>query len=542
MYKRLLSAVLLLGLVSFGFGQAVGKLSGVVKDRETGEPLPGVNVVIQETFLGASTDVDGYYVILNVSAGTHTVSFSYIGYQSVEVENVRVVIDITKRLNMELEPTAIELEDAVVVVAERPFFEVGATNTVRVLDSEEIERVPLKGVNSIVAVNAGVVIQDGSGGETDNAEINVRGGRGNETLFVVDGVPYNDALFGDPVGTIPDNAVEQISTQLGGFSAKYGSAQSGVVNIVTKSGGSKYNGGIEAITSQITDDYGYNLINASLSGPLWPGNKTFSFFGIYEYGENDDENPRAIDLNIPATTYRVEKSHQSGEFYVREFPGVQSTILPDNASIVRRFTGKIDASLFEKLKLTWSGSGSSRDYRTYTDTYAKNNSYHNLRHEDNVLSSSLKISHVLNETTYWDAVVRYKWLRHREGDGAWFDNVDAYGDTLANQERFPHLDFFRSHVDPATGNTVSAIQGSRQTQDEIGIYFDEGRVNNRWRKYTIETFGGNFNFVKQWEKHLIEIGGTLEQNKVRYYNIAPTVLAIGLRDNPQTDSQKRKTK
>ena len=66
---------------------------------------------------------------------------------------------------------------------------------VRVLDSDEIERIPVKGVNTIVSVNAGVVVQDGAGGQTDNATINVRGGRGNETLFIVDGVPYNDAIF-----------------------------------------------------------------------------------------------------------------------------------------------------------------------------------------------------------------------------------------------------------------------------------------------------------------------------------------------------------
>lgn len=534
MYKRVFSVWLLLGMVSFGFSQAVGKLSGVVKDKTTGEPLPGVNVVLQETFLGASTDVDGFYVILNVPAGTYTVSFSYIGYKPVEVTNVRVVTDITKRLDLEMEPTTIELDQAIVVVAERPFFEVGATNTVRVLDSQDIERIPIKGVNSIVAVNAGVVKQDGSGGETDNATINVRGGRGNETLLVVDGVPYNDLLFGNAAGTIPDNAIEQISSQLGGFSAKYGSAQSGVINVITKSGGVKYSGGLEGISSQVTDDYGYNSFNGSLSGPLWPGNRTLSFFGIYEYVDTDDDNPRAIDLVIPATTYR------SGNFE-RQFPAVNSPTLPNNESIVRRFTGKIDASLFEKFKLTLSTGGSFRDARDYIATYAKNNSYHNPRIDEDVVSGSLKISNVLNETTFWDATVRYKFLRNYTGDGVWFDNLDAYGDTLANQQRFPHIDFFRTRTSPITGQTVRPIQGSRQTQDNIGVYFDEGRVSNLFRKYTIETMGGDFNFTKQIAKHLVEFGGTLERNTVRYYNISPAVLAIGLRDNPLTPQNEQQS-
>jgi outer membrane receptor protein involved in Fe transport len=495
-------------LVSFGFGQAVGKLSGVVKDRETGEPLPGVNVVIQETFLGASTDVDGFFVVLNVPAGTYTVAFDYIGYQPVNVENVRVVVDITKRLDMELQPTAIEIEDAVVVVAERPFFEVAATNTVRVLDSEEIERMPVQGVNSIVAINAGVVVRDGagdvnnnSGGLTDNATVNVRGGRGNETLVIVDGVPYNDLLMGNVTGTIPDEAIEQVSSQLGGFSAKYGSAQAGVVNLTTKSGGAKFFGGLDAISSEFTDAYNYNAVTGFLGGPIIPGNPKYTFYGTLEYINAGDDTPRSSGLKIPSAN-------------------IDQKAMPNNESELWRFTGKVDAKL-SQFKVTLSANGSFRDSRDYIHRYAKDNSEHFPRWVDDVIGGSVRLSHILNPTTFWDLTFHGKFTDHKRGDGVWFDDIDAYGDSTRNQDE---LDV-----------TLELGDGDRVRTDENRVFFANGRVSNRWLVYEILTGGADFNFTKQYKNHLLELGVTGERSQVRYYDIGPVEFSQDKDDPTQTE-------
>lgn len=521
------------------WAQNAGKISGVVTDKDTGEPLPGVNVLIQDTYLGASTDIDGFFVVLNVPPGNYVVGFNYIGYQAVNIENVRVVADITKRLDVKLSATTLELDSAIVIVAEKPFFETSATNTVRVLDSEEIERIPVKGINSIVAINSGVVVADGSGGETDNATINVRGGRGNETKFIIDGVPYNDQLFGNVTGTLPASAVEQISSQIGGFSAKYGSAQSGVINITTKSGSSKYSGGFEGISSKATDDYGYQDGTAFLEGPLWPGQNKFTFFGTLQYIDSEDDNPRAVPTDIPASTFISTRA--DGSQFTRDFPAVFNPQLPDNEATVTRFTGKVDAT-FGKLKLTLSGNGSFRDARTFINSYRKNNSLHNPIEIDDVLSSAFKINYALDNSTILDATIRVQNISHEDGDGVWFDNLDAYGDTLANQQAFPHLDFFRTHTDPISGNTVRPSQGARQVQDEIGVFFDEGRVSNRYRKYNLSTLGANINITKQLKRHLIEIGGTFDRSEVKFYSIAPTLLSFGLRDNPLTPANEQQSR
>ena len=73
--------------VSYLFASG-GKIAGQITSMETGEPLPGVNVLVEEVFLGAATDPNGEYVILNVPTGYHTLSASYIGYSKYVVKEL----------------------------------------------------------------------------------------------------------------------------------------------------------------------------------------------------------------------------------------------------------------------------------------------------------------------------------------------------------------------------------------------------------------------------------------------------------------------
>ncbi len=483
--------LILLCLILSGalFAQQGGKISGVVRDKQNNEPLPGVNVVVEDTYLGASTDADGSFIILNIPPGNYTLLFEYIGYQAVKLENVRVVADITKRVEVELSPTTVELGEAITVVAEKPFFEAAATNTVRVLESEDIERIPVKGINAIVSYNAGVVAADGSGGDTDNAVINVRGGRGNETLFIIDGIPFNDVVFGNVTGTIPDAAIEQVSSQLGGFSAKYGSAQSGIVNITTKSGAPNFFGALDLVSSNATDAYNYNLLTGSLGGPLF--GKRFSFFATGEYIQTDDDRPRASGLKIPSA-------------------GIDVKARPNMGSDVTRFTGKIDGR-WDNFKIILSSNGSFRNARQYIHDYAKNSSDNFPRIKENVVGGSFRFSHVLNPTTFWDLTLRSKYTWYRRGDGVWFEDVEAYGDAAKNA---------------AIGVILPQGDGSRVVTDQTGgVFFDRGRVFNLFQKYEILTGGADLNFTKQYKNHLLEIGGSVERHQVRYYTINPVDIA-----------------
>jgi outer membrane cobalamin receptor len=82
-------------------------------------------------------------------------------------------------------------------------------------------------------LQSGVVVAEGDGGQSGNAEINVRGGRGSEVLYIVDGIPQNNLYNRDSESQVANIAIDQISFQIGGFEAKYGQSQSGIVSVTT---------------------------------------------------------------------------------------------------------------------------------------------------------------------------------------------------------------------------------------------------------------------------------------------------------------------
>ena len=236
---KILSILFMLMFVSPVTAQTgVGKLSGKIVDANTREALIGANIVILNTDQGAATNVDGEYFVLNITPGTYDIRVSYVGYAPKTIKEVRVVAGITYELNIELS-TDFTLPE--IVVQDKKFFEEKATNTIKVIDSDQISRIPVKGVQNIASLQSGVVIQEGSGGVEGNATINIRGGRGSEVLYIVDGVPQNNLYNRGTATQVSNSAIEQISFQVGGYEAKYGQAQSGIINVTTKSGKPNYN-------------------------------------------------------------------------------------------------------------------------------------------------------------------------------------------------------------------------------------------------------------------------------------------------------------
>jgi len=277
MCKRTLTfvfIVLLLPVFVFASDGTTGKVVGKVYDSATGEPLPGVNVVIEGTTLGAASDINGDYLINNVPAGTYVLVASYIGYEKRTVENVKVLADHTTKLDFPMSETAIEGE-VVVVTAERPLVQQDVTNTVRIKTEEEIESLPTRGTGAVTVLQTGVV--DAVGG------ISVRGGRQNEVAYIVDGFTVNNYYSGGVNLEVNQAAISQLSVSTGGFNAEYGRQMSGAVSVVTKSGTRDFHGHIQGISDFLSGDwintysYGYNVYDFSLGGPI-PVLNNASFF------------------------------------------------------------------------------------------------------------------------------------------------------------------------------------------------------------------------------------------------------------------------
>lgn len=295
-YKTILTLFLLF-VPYLVFGGTKGKIAGSVIDKQNKSPLPGVNVIIKDTQIGAATDINGEYFIINIPAGTYTVEFIYVGYKTVIVENVRIQADLTTRLDFELEPSIMELEDQIVVIAKRPIIQQDLTSSRTIMNSKELEAIPFEDVQNIVNITPGVV--DG----------NFRGGRDGETLYQIDGVTTMDPMFNNFDTDIPEFAIEEISVITGGFSAEYGNAQSGVVNMVVKEGGPIYNGSIRYKTSDYgkvisdwTDVHALQNFEFSFGGPEPLTNLLFNtyknkikFFFAGEWRKDNGRFPKNYD-------------------------------------------------------------------------------------------------------------------------------------------------------------------------------------------------------------------------------------------------------
>ncbi|OQX95647.1 hypothetical protein B6I21_04310, partial [candidate division KSB1 bacterium 4572_119] len=271
MNKKILVVFMILMLApTLIFAGVTGKITGKIVDKDTGEPLPGVNVMLKGTMMGAATDINGIYIMLNVPIATYTVEATYIGYKTVSISNIRVHADLTTEVNFDLPTTVLEGE-MVSIVAERPLINKNVTNTVKTLQADDLKNIPMRGVETVMNLSSAVVNEGGNQ--------HVRGGRGEENVTYVDGVMTSLLANGTTNAlTVINNAIEESNFHAGGFNAEYGFANSGVLLTTTKSGGSEYHFSLEGISDEVfknndgktlgTQSWGYNTYTFTAGGPI----------------------------------------------------------------------------------------------------------------------------------------------------------------------------------------------------------------------------------------------------------------------------------
>jgi hypothetical protein len=252
---------------------ATGKVQGTVLDP-TGQPLPSAQVLIIGTGFAAFTDEGGYYFFNHVPAGTYSMRAQFIGYQAAEVQGVRVLADQTLTVNFGL-TGAVALEPIFVTAARSPIVPRDQVTSKSITSGDVITELPVDDVRDVVNLQPGVVESNSGLG------VSIRGGRPGEAVVYIDGVPVRRLRYGAAQLDVGTNALEEASVTTGALGAEYGDAQSGVISLVTRSGGPRFQATLAYETDELFGNsirVGFNRFEGSLSGPLI-GNLTFFLSG-----------------------------------------------------------------------------------------------------------------------------------------------------------------------------------------------------------------------------------------------------------------------
>ena len=241
--------------------QDFGTVSGQVKDAISGDGLPGVNVMIKGTYYGAATDLDGNFHIPKIKPGSYDVEVSMIGYKIILNTGVNINPGEATVLMFNLEETVLSFGKDVIVMGKKPLFDVDKTSSMVRVSKDDIENKVVSSVEDILSEQIGVTTQDN--------EIHIRGGRIDESMFVVDGFSVKDPLSGYSGNLFVNaDAIEELEIVTGGYNAEYGQAMSGVINIKLKEGRDYYEGAIKYASDRfLSGNSNSDRIEFNFGGP-----------------------------------------------------------------------------------------------------------------------------------------------------------------------------------------------------------------------------------------------------------------------------------
>lgn len=501
-----------------------GRIKGTVVDLQTGEPLIGANVIVMGTSIGAATDANGDFLLMNLEASVYEVRASYLGYQTITLTNVRVNADLTTYINFQLPSEDVQV-GTVMIVADRPLIQKDATNKVRITSSEDIEALPVRGVNNILGLTAGVVLQ--------NNNIYIRGGRRDEVGYYLEGVSISNPMVGGRAVTLNQDALEEIQVQSGGYTAEFGGANAGIIRQQLKSGGQQLKASFEYITDNITfkskDDafdgekrlgaywFGYNEMSATLGGPIF--DQRFKFFLNFNNTYNRDNNPQpypGIDLGriVGATGDVLDNFYYpAGARYqaARNAYTIAGTFNLDFTPLLVRISGTYtdieqDAGLLRGTVLNYLNN-------RWGEQLTTNGSF------------AAKITHVLSPTMFYEVSGGYFFQHITVQDPYLKDDFWSYGDSVAAAEN--------GFIWQRTANDiVNGVVGryQRPTRPNIqGFAFAApGEVASSYQRYDRESWNvsGSLSFLIG-KVHSFKIGGDYQQFTIRQWLVGNNLTQMG---------------
>ena len=415
-----------------------GRLAGRVLDAKK-QPVIGANLTIPAARLGAITDEQGRYSILNIPAGTYEVKANLLGYRGVTTQNVEIQADNTTALDLTLAEAPVAIEE-IVVSARRPVVDVNLTSSLASINREEIQKLPVQELQEVVNLQAGVV--DG----------HFRGGRLGEVQYQVDGVSVNNAYDNKSTLRLDRSLLQEVQVISGTFDAEYGQAMSGVVNAVLRRGDERFQWDGEAMIGGypwskdggrlVAPDFepaDIQNLQLSLSGPLrlpkttYLVNARFGRRNEWVHGLRAFSPARDTGSVSEGTSKLFDPDGDFGDAplgYSREWSGVVKVSNRSIPGVDLSYQALANWIRGQRLNWTWRYNPDGRTTQRTTS-----------------VAHGADWTHTLTPRSYYSLALRQNWFDYTDYafEDPWDPRYDAFGAPL--QIATPTESFIYSGVD-----------------------------------------------------------------------------------------------
>ncbi len=496
----------------FCFSGTDGTVRGSVLDVN-GETLPGVQVYIEELGQGATTDIEGNYIILNVQVGSYDITARMIGFATHIEQDVNITMDQTVWLNIILQEEAIEGE-VITVSGEKKLVEAGTTSKKITVNQEAIQALPIKDVSELYSLQSGVVqVEAGMAGaipdhdEKGLEEVHVRGGRTGEIAYMIDGLYIRNPISGGKGSGTRLNlfAVEEFDWQPGGFNAEYGDAMSAVSNMHTASGKNKFRYkfkyetsavGASVFNSEYDQKRGFDDFNLGFGGKL-PFLSMIPFVSSAYYwvsGQHTEKDNYEVFL-FDSLAYVEGEIDDNQDNLVTPWDtevGFRGFGFDTTSDIYSKFS----LNMFEnKLRFNYSFWNVSNHRKGFDTMFLYWDEGNNEIFRD-TYRHTIEVNHTLSKNTFYtfrwsnftqDYFNGNRWV-DTDGDGRpnWFEESNPAGDPTNNLGGIPI-----SYSDPDNPN----VYPFNQVGDEIHYINRDGLGPDQWTSgWYVGADPGNYNW------------------------------------------------
>lgn len=464
-----------------------GKLAGLVTESDNGDPLPGTTVLLEETGQGTAADAQGRYTIIGITPGVYRVRFSFVGFSTTVIENVRVTSDRTTTLDMALSTTAVGGGE-VVVVAERPVVDPNQTTSRSLVSKEEIQRLPVGTLEDVIS-------------STSNSYKGfVRGSRRFETKTIIEGIDISDSFYslsqgagattvestnygtanrlGETSASIMDinpEGVEEVTVNTGATGAQYAAGSGGVVAVTLAEGRGPIRGSFSARVSPSISAPGPDSLGiyrdaadyfADLDGQRSAADPNQAKIALYSWDEQKyamgDDPEFDVRFNLGGSITDKWTFSTSGQFFQT------NGYLPNYFR--RRVNGQLKSSYMISANTRLTAVGIIDDQgrwgnwnnRNYTELFRFN--LESVAQNDiGSYIGSLKLTQIFSPTSYLDVQVYRTFNQVRYGypddNGNGFTEVGEKGDFI--DFRDPNV------VSQYIGISNSALPPEQGGRDEV---------------------------------------------------------------------------